>query len=328
MARYYTTEFLFANAFVLLFARAMQTGSWIGFGLAALSALLAFASHFTAVFVIGACLAVVGLAWIARVPLANLRKGVITLVGSIGVCVLLLLLKELESAEAASLGSFASQSWDPPLLTLLLGTVLRFEPVLIAAGLGGLAMALRRRDPLVILIGAVAVLGPVGVLALKPFFPVGQRYYFACLFPWILLAAMWVMSVGRRSSAGPLAAVTALAVVVAGVGFNTYLYSRDGAGARARWRDAYAYVREHGQPDDVVFVGAGSFQAMYYLRRASHPLRSLGGPDSVAPGSWVVQRTRGTDTPSTGETFEPRARFEIPSKPWSWVVNVLQLPRS
>jgi hypothetical protein len=327
MARYYTTEFLFANAFLLLFIRAMQLGHRARFALAAVAGLLAFCSHFTAVFVVGACLAAVGVAWLLRFPIPHARTGVVALAGTVLVSALLLATKELAASQEASLGSFASQSWAPSLLTLVLGSVLRFEPVLIAAGLGWLLMAIRRRDAVGILIGVVAVLVPAGVLALKPFFPVGQRYYFACVFPWCLLAASWVVEVGRAlgGRAGPLAAASALGVVCVGVGFNAYLYVHDGAGARTRWRDAYAHVLQHGGPADPVFVVAGGFQAQYYLEREAPPLASVADLDALVPGTWVIERSRGDEPSPHADRFELRRRFAIPSKPWSWVVNVLQV---
>ncbi len=131
MARFYTTKFLFTSLFVLLFARGMQTGHRGYFAIASAAALLAYLSHTTAIFVVGACIAGLGLAWIARVPLPHLRAGVSTLALIAGVCGLLLVVKE-----SAPLGKFASQSWDPSLQTLILGTVLRIEPVTCAVGLG------------------------------------------------------------------------------------------------------------------------------------------------------------------------------------------------
>ena len=329
MARYYTTEFLFANAFLLLFARGMQTGNRLWFASASGAAILAFASHFTAVFVVGACLGVTALAWLTRVPLPHLRRGVLALAGTAAVCALMLLLKELESEPSATLGAFSTQSWDPPVATLVLGTVLRIEPVIFTVGVGWVLVAIRRRDPLAILVSVIAVLVPLGVLALNPLFPIGQRYYFASLYAWALLAGMWCVEVDRRLSASASAVVgtTGLLAVLVSVGFNTWGYNRDGAGARARWREAYEYVLRHGSPEDAVFAGAGQFQARYYLGRPASELRSLADPDEIPAGSWVVHRSRGDRRPPFGEAFEEKGRYEIPSKPWSWVVYLLHKPR-
>lgn len=323
MARFYTAKFLFSSLFVLLFARGMQTGRIGYFAVAGAAAFLAYLSHTTAIFVVGACIAVVGLAWIARASLPHLTTGLASLVLITGACGLLLLVKE-----SAPLGNFARSAWDPPLSTLILGTVLRIEPVICVAGIAWVIVAIRRRDPLGILVSAIAVLVPVGVLALKPFFPIAPRYYFPCFFAWALLASLWAVEVDRRlsASAGRLAGLTGLAVLLVAVGFNTYLYCRDGAGARARWREAYTHVLQHGSPEDRVFTNAGGFQAQYYLGRESSRLSAITDVASLAPGTWVIERSRGARPPKYSGLLELKARYEIPSKPWSWVLYVMRVP--
>ena len=342
MARFYTTQFLFANVFVLLLARGLVSGRRLHLALAGAAGVLAYLSHPTALLVVAACIAPLALAWLARVapprlaavvrlPFPHLVAGLVTLAALSGACLLLLLLKEFDPSVSGSLGQFSGQSWDPSLPTLLLGTVLRLEPVIFAAGIAWVVVALRRRDPTAILVGSVAVLVPLAVLLLKPIFPVGPRYYFPCLFAWILLAALWAAEVERRLRDGAGAAVAAagLAVLLVAVGFNSYLYARDGAGGRARWREAYAYVRQHGEPGVPVFVGAGKMQALFYLGRPVSPFPQT--PQEIAslpPGAWLVHRTRGGGPGPSPELPEVRARFEIPSKPWSWVVLVMQVPAS
>jgi hypothetical protein len=323
MARFYTTKFLFASLFVLLFARGMQTGHRGYFAIASAAALLAYLSHTTAIFVVGACIAGLGLAWIVRVPLPHLGAGVSSLALIAGACGLLLLVKE-----SAPLGRFATQSWDPSLQKLILGTVLRIEPVTCAVGLGWSIVTVRRRDLFGILVSAIAVLVPLAVLTLKPFFPVAPRYYFPCFFAWALLASMWVVEIDRRLgvSAGRLAGATGLAALLIAVAFSTYLYCRDGAGARARWREAYEYVLQYGDPNDPVLVGAGKFQAQYYLRREVAEFPAATEVASLAPGTWVIHRSRGANPPAYGDLLDVKARYEIPSKPWSWVLYVMRVP--
>jgi hypothetical protein len=327
MARYYTTEFLFVNAFLLLFLRGMQTGriSWLV--AASLSAVLAFMSHFTALFVVGGCLGMTLLALLLRPSLPHLRMGIAFLAGTLAVCATMLLLKEIQSVQEATLASFSGQDWDPPLRILLLGTILRVEPVVFAVGSAFAVVALRRRDPVALLVAAMALLVPAGVLALKPLFPVGQRYYFACLFPWTLLAAMACVETERRVGEGgpwPLG-LTALIAVTASVAVSAFLYVQDGSGHRTRWRDAFAYVAAHGDPADPVYVGPGRFQAQYYLERPAQELRLLEDPAAAAPGSWIVYRTRGERRPPFEPPVEAKARYGISGKPWSWVVYVLRV---
>lgn len=328
MARYYTIEFLFTSAFVLLLALGMQTGRRLHFALAAAAAILAYLAHPTAIFIAGVCIVAVGLAWIARAPLPNLGSGLVTLALAAGACGFLLVVKEL-AAGPKGLGDFAGQSWDPPLLTLLLGTVVRIEPVTCVTGLGFAIVAARRRDPFGILLAAIAVLVPLGVLALKPIFPVAPRYYFPSFFAWALLASMWAVEIGRRPGtlAGGLVGATGLAALLVAVGFDTYLYTRDGSGARERWRDAYAYVQQHGGPQDPVFAETGGFQAQYYLGRdVATGLPSTAELASLAPGTWLIERSRGADPPVYGPLLDVKARYEIPSRPWSWVLYVMRVP--
>jgi hypothetical protein len=323
MARFYTTKFLFTSVFVLLFARAMQTGSKARFAGAAAAALLAYLSHPTALFVVAACAAVVGLAWLSRASLPNLAAGVAVLAGISAVCGVLVLVNS-----SGSVGGFSSQTWDPSLGTLALGSVLRIEPVTFVVALGASRVAIRRRDPFGILLTSVAVLVPLALFALKGFFPVAPRYYFPCFFAWALLAAHWVVEVDRRLgvSAGRIAGLTGAAALLAAVSFSSFLYVRDGAGGRARWREAYSQVREQAGPNDRVFVNAGSFQALYYLGRGTAPISSIADVSALAPGTWVVERSRGARPRTLGDPLELKARYEIPSKPWSWVVNVMQVP--
>jgi hypothetical protein len=329
MARYYSAQFLLVQLFLLLFARGVASGRNLPFALSAAAALLAYLCHPTALFVVGACGAVVATAWWFGAPLPHLRTGLVWLVLTAGGCALVLALRELGAGEAKlPLAAFAEQSWDASLDTLALGTVLRIEPTTFAAGLAGLWIALRRRDAFGLLIGAVAICVPVGVLALKPLFPIDPRYYFNCFFAWALLASLWCVEVDRRVSpaAGAIAGAAGAALLVVAVGFSAFLYTRDGSGARERWRDAFAYVRAHAAPEAPVYVQAGDFQAQYYLGRAGLPFpkpEELGG---LVPGSWLVHRNRGAAKPVYGDRLEVLARYEVPSKPWSWVVYVMRVP--
>jgi hypothetical protein len=188
---------------------------------------------------------------------------------------------------------------------------------------------LRRRDPFGVLVSAIAILVPLGTIALGIVFPIGPRYYFPCFVAWALLAAMWAVEIDRRlgASAGRLAGISGVLALLVSVGFSSYLYSRDGAGARARWRDACDFVQRHGAASDPVYwSGDGKFQTQYYLGRELQPLSAAGDVASLAPGTWVIHRARGAEAPIRGDGLEVKARYEIPSKPWSWTLYVLQVP--
>jgi hypothetical protein len=346
MARFYTTQFLCAGAFVLLFARAMQTGRTAWFAAASVAGVLALLAHPTSVFIIIACIAAVGLAWITRAPVPNLARGARWLAWLVGAFVFLAVIRELPLwvHREASLrptvepsktsGTFLwleriQLSWGPSLRQLLLSTVLRIEPITCVVGLLWATVTLRRRDPFGVLVSAVAILVPLSAIALSVLFPIGPRYYFPCFIAWALLASMWAVEIDRRlgSSAGRLAGISGVLALLVAVGFSTYLYCRDGAGARARWRDACDFVQRHGDVSDPVYwSGDGKFQTQYYLGRELQSLAAAGGVASLAPGTWVIHRSRGAEAPIRGDGLEVKARYEIPSKPWSWTLYVLQVP--
>jgi hypothetical protein len=209
-----------------------------------------------------------------------------------------------------------------------LTTVERVEPITFVVALIWAWVAVRRRDLFGMLASSVALLMPAAVIALAVLFPVGERYYFPSLLGWVLLAAMWAVEVDRRlaTSLGRLAGITGLLGLLVSVGSSAYLYSRDGAGARLRWREAFAVIEAQREAGEAVLRhGEGLFQARYYY---GHDVPGLGaGTDlaSLAPGTWVIHRTRGSRPPMRPDVFEVRGRFEIPSKPWSWVLYVLRV---
>jgi hypothetical protein len=329
MARFYTTQFLLANAFLLLFARGMQTGSTRCFALAGAAGLCAVATHFTSALALAACLAWLALATWLRIPGPGRRAGFATLCALGAASAALVALRELDTRVPGSLAAFAGEAWDPGLVSNLLGAVLRIEPVTFAVALAWIPAALRRRDPFGTLAAAVALGVPAAVLCLDALFPIGPRYLFASLYAWILLASMWALALVRVAGArsGRLAAAGGLALLLVPAASGAFLYTRDGAGARARWREAFAYVAAHAQPGDAVVSGPGGFQARYYLGRAVARLDAQ-DPGSLAPGTWVVERARGAQPPAHAAWVEPAARFEIPSRPWSFVLHVGRVARA
>jgi hypothetical protein len=345
MARFYSTQFLCVGAFVLLFARAMQTGRTACFAAASVAGVLALLSHPTSIFIIGACIAALGLAWVTRAPVPNLSRGARWLALLVGAFLFLAVSSELplmvhseaplrQTAEPSTdLGSFLwldriRLSWGPSPRQLVLTTVQRIEPITCAVGLLWAYVTVRRRDPFGVLVSAVAILVPLCAIALGMLFPIGPRYYFPCFIAWALLASMWAVEIDRRlgASAGRLAGISGLLALLVSVGFSSYLYCRDGAGARARWRDACEFVQQHGGNDPVLWSGDGKFQSQYYLGRETQPLAAAGDVASLAPGTWVIHRSRGAEAPIRGDVLEVKARYEIPSKPWSWVLYVLRVP--
>jgi len=330
MARYYTTQFLFANLFLLGFAWGVTTGSLRALAWGAAAAVLAYLAHPTALLMVGVCAGCLALAWALRVPhLARLRAGV-ALGAAMATCLGVYVLGETTSVRwGGDAISFSTQDWDPSLTVLVLGTALRIDLVVAAVAALWAVSLVRARNPIGALLAAVAILSPFSFFVLKFWFPIGPRYYFFSFFAWTLLAGLWAAEIDRQLSPtwGRLAGTTGAAALLASVSFGAYLYASDGAGARARWREAYSYILQHGAPNDPVFAEAGGFQAQYYMGREAAPFPGTAAEvASLAPGSWLVHRTQGAQPPVHSDLLEVKARYEIPSKPWSWVLYVMQVP--
>ncbi len=332
MARFYTTQFLFTSVFVLALARGVQTGGRRWFWLAGLSALLAYLSHLTALFVVAASFSALALAAWLRWHAPGLRAGLLTVVGIGFACAALFLLAEfapLGASSAFDVAGFADQDWDPSLRVLRVGAVLRIEPVVFVVGIGAAVAALRRRDVTGVLFAGVALGVPAIALLLNPIFPIGPRYFFPCLYAWTLLAGLWAVDVERqlRPGGGLLAGLAGAGAVLVAVGANAYLYAADGSGQRERWREAFAFVQAHAEPGDPVIAAGGRFQARYYpgraLVRREPPGRSL---QTLEPGSWLIHRRPRPLPEIYSQVLDLEAHFEIPSKPWSRSLWVLRAP--
>jgi hypothetical protein len=328
MARYYTAQFLFANLFLLGFAWGATKGSWRALAWAAASAVLAYLAHPTVIVMVGICAGCVALAWAFRFPNVAPPRAAVALAAVIAACVIVYLFREMAAREWGGLSRFSKHRWDPSLTVLVVGTALRINLVVAAVAVLSAVALVRARNPIGVLLGAVAILSPLAFFVLKYAFPIGPRYYLFSLFAWALLAGVWATEVDRRLSGtwGRLAGTSGAVALAASVGFGAYLYAWDGAGERARWREAYGYVLQRGDPSRPVFADAGRLQAKYYLGREVMRLpKTASEVASLAPGTWVVHRTRGAQPPVYGDLLDVKARYEIPSKPWSWVLYVMRV---
>jgi len=91
-------------------------------------------------------------------------------------------------------------------------------------------------------------------------------------------------------------------------------------------------VQQHARPGQPLISPTGRFQRLYYL--GTHVTAagfSSERPDfsqlaALEPGTWLIHRSDAPLQREYTEHFEVRAHFEIPSKPWSRVLYVLQVP--
>lgn len=141
---------------------------------------------------------------------------------------------------------------------------------LIAAGWGSV-LTLRERKPAPL---ALAIVGATaGALALCASLQtvVSAQYVFV-VFPYVLAAAAWPIARLRPGlPRGLLLGALALPGLI-----DSALYMAVRHGDRPRWREAYAYVREHRGEDDLVY-GAHAPVGEYYLLPGKLDLRSHEG---------------------------------------------------
>jgi hypothetical protein len=331
MARYYTTQFLFANVFLLLFARGASTGSRLALGGSLVACVLTYLSHPTALVGVGICAGWLLLARLARAEGIAFLPAALTLAACFGGCAIVYLFREMAGGEWKGLESFSGQDWDPSILVLALGTAQRVD--LVVGGVAALSAwgLLRARHPIGVLLAAVALLSPLGYFVLKAVFPIAPRYYFFCLYAWLLLAGIWAVEIDRRIGAawGPLAGVSGAVALLASVGTGAYLYLLDGAGHRERWRDAYAVVGSQREPRDHVVAHTSGMQARYYLGPGVpiEPSARPGDAQELAAGTWIVLRDK-LPLPARYSGMELHAQLSIAAKPWSHTVFVLRVPEA
>jgi hypothetical protein len=328
MARYYTTQFLCTNVFLLAFAYGVTRGSRVALGVAGVAALGAYLAHPTSIVLFAIAGGWLLLARFAKVPGIAFFPALAALAAVAAGCGVFQLIRSAAGGEWKGLEAFAGQDWDPSLAVMALGTLQRIDLVVVAvAGLAAFSL-LRARQPLGVLWAAVAIASPLAFFAIQSRFPIAPRYYLFCLFAWLLLASLWAVEVERRLSVswGRLAGLSGAAVLLASLGTGAYLYALDGAGHRERWREAYAVVKRERAPGETVVPAGGRMQARYYLG-ADVPLTPpgpLGAPESLAPGTWVVLRKDAL--PPAWQHAELHAQLGIAAKPWSKQVYVVHIP--
>ena len=328
MARYYTTQFLCTNVFLLAFARGATRNSRGALAVACAAALLAYLSHFTSLVLFAICGGWLLLARLARAPGLRFAPAFTMLAVTAVGCVVLQTVRSLTAVEWKGLENFSGQDWDPSLRVMMLGTAQRIDLVVGAVATLMALGLLRARQPLGALWSAVAILSPVAFFVLQLRFPIAPRYYLFCLFAWLLLAGLWSVEVERRLSVswGRLAGFSGALALLASLSFSAYLYRLEGAGHRERWREAYTLVARERAPGDLVVPAGGRMQGRYYLG-PDVPVTPEGAkpdPATLAPGTWVV--LRGYDVPQAWRHAELRAELPIPAKPWARQVIVLRIP--
>jgi hypothetical protein len=137
-------------------------------------------------------------------------------------------------------------------------------PVVCLGSVGGLYLVWQKnRAGLLLCVSAMVPL--LLLLAVSPFHYTANRYIFISLTSWLLLAAVSLATLIKKSvgSIKLLALGTLLILLVSSASDNAlyYLYQN---GNRDNWKAAFAYVHQHQQPEDL--VASGDYHiANYYL---------------------------------------------------------------
>jgi mannosyltransferase len=139
-------------------------------------------------------------------------------------------------------------------------------PLICLAGFGGLYLLTRRsRIGLLLLVGVLLPL--VLLLPLSLFMFTEDRYVFGTLPGWVVLAAVGIEEVWRQARRRRvLLALSVIALLAADAAADDLLYYRVNNGNRRDWRGAFALVREHAQPNDLVVAYWPEFGPFYLDR--------------------------------------------------------------
>jgi hypothetical protein len=137
-------------------------------------------------------------------------------------------------------------------------------PVICLGSLGGIYLVMRKnRAGLLLSVSAIVPL--LLLMAVSTFHYTANRYAFISLASWLILAAVSLTTLIRRTfgSARMLAFGALLILVISPLGEDALYYQYQN-GNRENWKAAFAYIREHRQPGDLVASDKPAI-ADYYL---------------------------------------------------------------
>jgi hypothetical protein len=137
-------------------------------------------------------------------------------------------------------------------------------PVICLGSVGGIYLVMQKnRAGLLLSVSAVVPL--LSLMAVSTFHYTANRYAFISLASWLILAAISLTTLIKKTfgSARFLAWGVLLVLLVSPLSENA-LYYRYQNGNREDWKAAFAYIREHWGPEDLVASGRPQI-ADYYL---------------------------------------------------------------
>lgn len=285
-ARFYTQQFLFYNLALIAYfvATAERRRGLLAAAMACV--LLAFLSQPPALVIVGV-FAIDWLAgWLRGEPVRLGRFGWAAGAVMLGLCAAALGLDMLQRTEQWT--QFVHDQYQTP-AKILLGTAYMTTPAVVLLALMTVLTrdeAPRRRLYLL----AAALLPPLAFAGISLVAYVGLRYAFVSLYAWLALAALGIERVETllaRQGCRVLAWAPGL-VIAAVLAMFDYGYYTAGYGFHPRWREAFAYVREHRQAGQA--VATHQHVGFYYLQDAGVRLFPR-SPDQLATltrPTWIV----------------------------------------
>ena len=163
-------------------------------------------------------------------------------------------------------------------------------PIICLGGAGGLYL-LMHKSRAGLLLSVSAVLPPLLLTAVSSFHYTANRYAFVSLTSWLLLSAVALSTLIRKTTRrGLVLSLGGLFVVLVSFTGDDAMYYFRQNGNRDDWRGAFAYVQEHQQIGDKVFSG-NSQLADYYLAAETTPFNGIQVSElGPATGrSWFVE---------------------------------------
>ena len=269
-ARFYTSLLLFYSLALFVFYFALERDRPLYFILFYILFYMALSERMIAVFLIPVIVVYLLCLWLMpfEKPAGFKLRNILILSAP----VIAFLLFEIVLFAATGDFMFASdvELLAPPIDTpARLLIVLAFNigiPLVCLALFSGVYLFLKRdRAGLFFLVGAV--LPPLLIALVNPFFFTVERYAFMTLLFWTALAASGIVALFTLAGKpGVVLSLGMLFVLLADAAGDNLLYYQINHGNRLNWREAVGYVLERMQEGDIVVTSRGPL-ASYYLGR-------------------------------------------------------------
>ena len=313
VCRFYMQLFLFYNLALLLYFQATVDGSLARAGAAMACMVLAFYTSPIALMILGVFGIDIAVSWLRRRPTG--MQPAFWAMGMAAIAISLVGIlpdfdARLEPSDAVFARYAGFQGTPQSIAVLTTGMIyLIGVPMVVMAALGFWAL-FQRNERLAILLAAASVV-PLAVFI--GFNLLGKdthvRYTFVALFAWLALAAIGieVIVAALRLRWGKVISALPGLALLAPFALTDYIYMTGGAGYRALWPEAVAYVEAHRRPGELV---GGDWAAQrliqYYLGESDAVLLPHGFSDDdmrelVPRPAWILLQAH---HPSSGDRTE------------------------